>query len=128
LAFWQRQHLPQQLETSRSLERNMRHLLRTASIGALTVGLFAAIAVNGAGAQNKALDQLKQGTSGGQTTGQTFDGGKTLTDTNPKGQVNVPSVGSGVSVSSGSTGGYSVSPSSGPATGKKTGSEPTKKN
>ena len=42
--------------------------------------------------ENKALDQLKNATTGSQSTGVTFDGGKGPTDAYPKGNVSTGTV------------------------------------
>jgi hypothetical protein len=64
--------------------------------------------------ENKALQQLQNATTGNQSTGVTFDGGKTPTDAYPKGNTNVPAVtGAPVANSTGTASGFSVETSSG---------------
>jgi hypothetical protein len=108
----------------------MRLKKRSIPFVALIVGPLSWFAPNGAVAGDSgALQQLKDANTGTQSTGKTFDNSVRAqpSDAYPKGNVNVTSPSSGVSVSSGTAGGYNVQPSSPTATsGKKTGTESTK--
>jgi hypothetical protein len=102
---------------------------------ALTTALLisAAIVLAGSAARAEtAMEQLQRAT-GGQTTGQTFDGGKTLTDAVPKGGVTVQTpasksidTSSGTATSTGTAGGFDVNTSTGSAKTTRKGTETAK--
>lgn len=103
------------------------------SIGTVAAGLLSLASLQATAQGDATKKELDKATSG-QLTGKTFDGGKTLTDALPEGNVNVPAVtgrpvessSHDVSKSSPSASGYDVSTSSPSARGKKTGSETAK--
>src|SRR3954452_22940408 len=102
----------------------MGGFMTRSALFAILLGVGVGVPSNSTLAQN-AMQNLKDATSG-QTTGQTFDGGKTPTDAQPGSNVNVPPV-TGAPVSTGTAGGFSVQSSTGAAAGPRRGSEKTGK-